>query len=157
MILMDYVLFFLMPLTSFLIYCTNSSDIPKCEGFPNFCCPDYKWNIKSQRCEKCLPGYIGINCSYKCPYPSYGEACQAKCDCEKDTCDVSTGCFYEKTECLPGYGGINCTKCPFPYYGEKCQGFCQCSMELCHFSEGCPVASTETRTLSKRVFYTILV
>lgn len=39
-----------------------------------------------------MPGYIGQNCSTKCPYPSYGNRCQGYCDCNNDTCDVSTGC-----------------------------------------------------------------
>ncbi|XP_056013948.1 scavenger receptor class F member 2-like isoform X2 [Ostrea edulis] len=68
------------------------NDVPKCEtGFKN-CCPDYKWNVESQRCEKCLPGYLGINCSIMCLYPYYGEECQEECDCERELCDVSVGC-----------------------------------------------------------------
>lgn len=37
-------------------------------------------------------GYDGINCTKSCPYPGYGEGCQGTCYCEKDMCDVSTGC-----------------------------------------------------------------
>ncbi|XP_056013964.1 protein draper-like isoform X1 [Ostrea edulis] len=81
--------------TCFLLHC---SDVPKCEtGFKN-CCPDYKWNVESQRCEKCLPGYLGINCSIMCPYPYYGEGCQEECDCERDLCNVSVGCKDVTTE-----------------------------------------------------------
>lgn len=39
-----------------------------------------------------MPGYIGLNCSNKCPFPFYGEKCKKQCDCSNDTCDVSTGC-----------------------------------------------------------------
>lgn len=39
-----------------------------------------------------MPGYIGLNCSNKCPYPYYGEKCKERCNCSNDTCDVSTGC-----------------------------------------------------------------
>lgn len=39
-----------------------------------------------------MPGYIGLNCSNKCPYPYYGEKCKQWCNCSNDTCDVSTGC-----------------------------------------------------------------
>lgn len=39
-----------------------------------------------------MPGYSGQNCSSKCPYPAYGNRCQGNCDCNNDTCDVSTGC-----------------------------------------------------------------
>lgn len=41
---------------------------------------------------ECLPGYVGLNCVTKCPYPTYGEKCQGTCGCSKDACDVSTGC-----------------------------------------------------------------
>lgn len=41
---------------------------------------------------ECLPGYIGMNCSYKCPYPTYGIKCQEICNCSNEQCDVTTGC-----------------------------------------------------------------
>lgn len=40
----------------------------------------------------CMPGYHGINCTFVCPYPSYGHGCQGLCDCNEDMCDVSNGC-----------------------------------------------------------------
>uniref|UniRef100_K1R8X5 EGF-like domain-containing protein n=1 Tax=Magallana gigas TaxID=29159 RepID=K1R8X5_MAGGI len=40
----------------------------------------------------CMPGYSGLNCTTRCPYPWYGYRCQGYCDCSNDTCDVSTGC-----------------------------------------------------------------
>lgn len=40
----------------------------------------------------CMPGYIGINCTSKCPYPTYGHGCQGFCDCNEVMCDVSNGC-----------------------------------------------------------------
>lgn len=40
----------------------------------------------------CMPGYFGLNCTNKCPYPSYGERCQGYCDCSNTTCNGSTGC-----------------------------------------------------------------
>lgn len=42
---------------------------------------------------ECMRGYVGLNCTEHCPYPTYGERCQGHCDCENDTCDVSTGCI----------------------------------------------------------------
>lgn len=39
-----------------------------------------------------MPGYFGLNCTNKCPYPSYGERCQGYCDCSNTTCNGSTGC-----------------------------------------------------------------
>lgn len=44
-----------------------------------------------------MPRYVGLNCTTKCPYPSYGEKCQEYCNCNYDTCDVSTGCVAIKT------------------------------------------------------------
>lgn len=40
----------------------------------------------------CMPGYTGMNCSSKCPYPSYGRNCQGVCNCDSNQCDVSIGC-----------------------------------------------------------------
>lgn len=39
-----------------------------------------------------MPGYIGINCTTVCPYPTYGHRCQGLCDCNEEMCDVSNGC-----------------------------------------------------------------
>lgn len=41
---------------------------------------------------ECIAGYIGLNCTTTCPYPSYGKRCQGYCNCSNETCDVSTGC-----------------------------------------------------------------
>lgn len=43
---------------------------------------------------ECMPGYTGtgLNCTTKCPYPTYGDRCQGYCDCSNEMCDVSTGC-----------------------------------------------------------------
>lgn len=40
----------------------------------------------------CLSGYSGINCTKKCPFPTYGHRCQKLCKCNKEQCNVSTGC-----------------------------------------------------------------
>lgn len=37
-------------------------------------------------------GYIGPNCSYKCPFPFYEENCMNMCNCSNKACDVATGC-----------------------------------------------------------------
>lgn len=39
-----------------------------------------------------MPGFSGLNCTRKCPFPTYGIRCQKLCKCNKDQCDVSTGC-----------------------------------------------------------------
>lgn len=41
---------------------------------------------------ECMPGYVGLNCTTKCPYSTYGERCQGYCYCSNNTCDVSLGC-----------------------------------------------------------------
>lgn len=40
----------------------------------------------------CLPGYIGMSNSFKCPYLSYGIKCKDFFNCCDEQCDVSTGC-----------------------------------------------------------------
>lgn len=40
----------------------------------------------------CLSGFSGMNCTKKCPFPTYGHRCQKLCKCNKEQCDVSTGC-----------------------------------------------------------------
>lgn len=49
-------------------------------------CFDLLWFIE------CLPGYTGLNCSDKCPYPSYGKNCQGFCNCSEIQCDILRGC-----------------------------------------------------------------
>lgn len=39
-----------------------------------------------------MPGYTGMNCSSKCPYPSFGRKCQELCNCSENQCDISRGC-----------------------------------------------------------------
>lgn len=41
---------------------------------------------------ECSPGYFGPNCTFQCPYPTYGEECQRYCDCANYSCDFATGC-----------------------------------------------------------------
>lgn len=41
---------------------------------------------------ECVSGYIGVSCSLKCPYPSYGRKCQAICNWSEILCDISGGC-----------------------------------------------------------------
>lgn len=41
---------------------------------------------------ECMAGYTGLNCTIRCPYPSYGVNCQGTCNCSEEDCDVSTGC-----------------------------------------------------------------
>lgn len=40
----------------------------------------------------CMNGYTGLNCTAKCPYPTYGRKCQGICDCNLNQCDASRGC-----------------------------------------------------------------
>ena len=49
------------------------------------------WNITINISE-CKPGFLGTNCTLRCPYPYYGHKCQGKCDCDMHKCHVSTGC-----------------------------------------------------------------
>uniref|UniRef100_A0A8W8JCM8 Uncharacterized protein n=1 Tax=Magallana gigas TaxID=29159 RepID=A0A8W8JCM8_MAGGI len=41
----------------------------------------------------CLEGFYGMNCSYRCPVPSYGGTCQFLFgNCSIDLCDHVHGC-----------------------------------------------------------------
>ncbi|XP_052690832.1 scavenger receptor class F member 1-like [Crassostrea angulata] len=77
-----------------LKFITNGSGetVPECKQNFKGCCVGYFWNQMINRCEQCMPGYSGLNCTTRCPYPFYGYRCQGNCDCSNDTCDVSTGC-----------------------------------------------------------------
>lgn len=134
----------MVPLLLQILICTSMlrdlNAIP-CEGYFKNCCPGSSWNSKTQQCEKCMPGYIGVHCSSPCPYPYYGVDCQRTCNCSSDFCDVSSGCIRIVTvrgDCEPGYFGKNCRgKCTYPYYGEECQGQCDCGEDRCNVSTGC--------------------
>nr|XP_034333983.1 cell death abnormality protein 1-like [Crassostrea gigas] len=123
-------------------FMTSYTFASRCEGFYKGCCPGSSWNSKTQQCERCMPGYSGINCTSLCPYPQYGVDCQRKCNCSKDRCDVSTGCqqitTVAQTLCLTGYFGRYCrARCIYPYYGEECEAKCNCSKPLCDVATGC--------------------
>lgn len=45
----------------------------------------------------CPRGYFGLNCSYMCPYPTYGRRClDGKCSCPKEYCNAKNGCGTRK-------------------------------------------------------------
>lgn len=46
---------------------------------------------------ECMTGYNGLNCTAKCPYPTYGNSCQGLCLCSNDFCNMITGCYYNAT------------------------------------------------------------
>lgn len=46
-------------------------------------------------CTGCTIGYLGINCTDKCPYPAYGLKCQKRCNCGIKVCDHVSGCSVE--------------------------------------------------------------
>ena len=59
-----------------------------------------KHELKINYFEECGPGYVGPNCTIKCPYPTYGDGCQGFCVCDNKTCDISTGCIISTTGIL---------------------------------------------------------
>lgn len=122
----------------------------RCEGnrFYKGGCPGSSWNTETQQCERCMPGYNGINCTLLCPYPRYGVDCQRSCNCSKDLCNVSTGCIDPTTAskgCSPGFFGKNCrAKCVYPYFGKDCRERCDCGENFCDVSTGCFADTTDT-------------
>lgn len=60
-------------------------------GISTQCCADFY--MKGKKCIPCPKGYFGLNCSYMCPYPTYGRRClDGKCTCPKEYCNANTGC-----------------------------------------------------------------
>nr|XP_022292800.1 uncharacterized protein LOC111103670 [Crassostrea virginica] len=55
----------------------------------------------------CREGYIGVNCSVGCRYPSYGKQCQYACNCSKEDCNKFTGCVMRE---MHDYGSFNKTE-----------------------------------------------
>lgn len=76
----------------FFDYIKCDEGTPICTGEYKNCCFGYLWNSTTNVCENCAPGYTGMNCIFKCPYPTYGIKCQNICYCREEQCDVSTGC-----------------------------------------------------------------
>ncbi|XP_062572140.1 uncharacterized protein LOC134234096 isoform X1 [Saccostrea cucullata] len=60
------------------------------------CCFGYKWDETTRSCMKCDVGYTGVECDVPCPYPYYGEHCQQRCLCKKESCNISFGCVLAK-------------------------------------------------------------
>lgn len=40
---------------------------------------------------------MGSNCEATCPFPTYGEGCQMKCNCIHKDCDPVNGCNKSST------------------------------------------------------------
>ena len=40
----------------------------------------------------CVVGYLELNCSLPCRYPNYGLGRQLNCNCDKENCNIITGC-----------------------------------------------------------------
>ncbi|XP_052710775.1 cell death abnormality protein 1-like [Crassostrea angulata] len=127
--------------TLICIFVTSYTSASRCERFYKGCCPGSSWNSSTEQCERCMPGYSGLNCSSPCPYPLYGVECQKSCNCNRDLCDVSTGCINNnkaQKRCITGYFGRDCrARCIYPYYGEECEAQCNCSESMCDVTTGC--------------------
>ncbi|XP_065926925.1 uncharacterized protein [Magallana gigas] len=93
--------FYLVPLTLLMNACTIKG---LCQSENCSCGSDLFYDLLSQRCIACPPGYIGINCSIECRFPSYGDHCQSECNCSKENCSVSTGCPHngQRTNTITG-------------------------------------------------------
>lgn len=63
-----------------------------CNETVSACCSGFFWNLETNGCENCKPGYTGLNCTIQCPYPTYGDKCQGVCNCSTEICDMSWGC-----------------------------------------------------------------
>lgn len=62
------------------------------------CCVGFKWDLTQENCIPCNKGYMGSNCEATCPFPTYGEGCQMKCNCIDKDCDPVNGCNKSSSE-----------------------------------------------------------
>ncbi|XP_056014340.1 cell death abnormality protein 1-like [Ostrea edulis] len=72
--------------------CIQGTYICNQTGPADRCCEHYRWNETTGECTPCPQGYTGRTCDAKCPYPTYGVACQSVCACQRMLCNVVTGC-----------------------------------------------------------------
>ncbi|XP_048765735.1 uncharacterized protein LOC125673267 [Ostrea edulis] len=72
--------------------CIQGTDTCNQTGPNGQCCEHYRWNTTTGECTPCPQGYTGETCDAKCPYPTYGVACQSVCACKIMFCNVVTGC-----------------------------------------------------------------
>ncbi|XP_062571110.1 uncharacterized protein LOC134233135 [Saccostrea cucullata] len=72
---------------------TAQSNCRSKKGDGIVCCSGYIWNTKAKECQGCGPGFFGINCSEKCPYPHYGDRCRYRCHCPQEICNNTNGCW----------------------------------------------------------------
>nr|XP_048767848.2 multiple epidermal growth factor-like domains protein 10 isoform X2 [Ostrea edulis] len=89
-----------------------------------------------RRVVACAIGYFGVDCTGRCPFPSFGKGCQLVCNCCEDQCNHEKGC--PKDDCGPGYLGVFCdVKCRYPGFGTECQNKCLCEQKMCDPVKGC--------------------
>ncbi|XP_056013562.1 cell death abnormality protein 1-like [Ostrea edulis] len=124
---------------------------------------------------ECPPGYITNNCTLPCRYPSFGPACQEKCNCKESDCNSGTGCkegvatLYpvssarvELTYTIPN--ALNITICPIGYtsekceipcrfsnYGNGCKLKCSCAEDLCSQIHGCSTSNTDDNQCDEKM------
>uniref|UniRef100_A0A8W8J1I3 Uncharacterized protein n=1 Tax=Magallana gigas TaxID=29159 RepID=A0A8W8J1I3_MAGGI len=76
----------------------SKAQAAKClENGIEVCCSGYILNKTSGHCDKCPAGYTGMDCAYRCHYPTYGEDCFMTCECSTDLCDFVSGCKVTST------------------------------------------------------------
>ncbi|XP_065930135.1 uncharacterized protein [Magallana gigas] len=65
-----------------------------CNGINGrYCCHGYKWDHSHNMCIPCDKGFHGLNCDIMCQYPTYGQDCQSKCNCDVANCNHVNGCI----------------------------------------------------------------
>ncbi|XP_056014338.1 uncharacterized protein LOC125676081 isoform X2 [Ostrea edulis] len=72
--------------------CIQGNDTCNQTGPNGQCCEHYRWNNTTRECTPCPQGYTRDTCDAKCPYPTYGVACQGVCACQRLLCNAVTGC-----------------------------------------------------------------
>ncbi|XP_048752484.2 uncharacterized protein LOC125664033 isoform X3 [Ostrea edulis] len=58
------------------------------------CCFNFH-ETENGKCEECLIGTFGVNCSGRCPLGYFGRLCNEMCVCRADECNATYGCSPE--------------------------------------------------------------
>lgn len=70
---------------------------------------------------ECSPGFLGFNCTKRCPYYYYGRQCLTKCRCnETQICHHLCGCLQRLASANSYNDTVLLENKAFSSYAEKC-------------------------------------
>ncbi|WAR28039.1 PTPRT-like protein [Mya arenaria] len=103
--------------------CSSGCDDNKCDN--NGYCDTCKPNFAGSKCDSCVDGRYGANCS------NSNQTCSSGCN--GDECYPNGTCL-----CEPNFTGKTCESCVDGYYGANCSFKCSggCAKDNCSSSDG---------------------